>query len=79
MTKKRDVLVHLSREELLAAADRRAVARDSDRCWIDGRRRPSQEMGRLGKLKLTEVDQWARAGGADAHEADEGPKPRGTR
>jgi hypothetical protein len=35
----------------------------------------STKIGRLWKFKLTEVDEWVRAGGADAHDE---PKPRGT-
>ncbi len=55
------------------------VARDSVYRWIDGRGLPAHEIGRLWKFKLTEVDEWVRAGGADAHEAHDELKPRGTR
>jgi excisionase family DNA binding protein len=44
------------------------VAKDSVYRWIDTRSLPGQKIGRLWKFKLTEVDEWVRAGGADAHE-----------
>jgi len=44
------------------------VARDSVYRWIDGRGLPAHKIGRLWKFKLTEVDEWVRAGGADAHD-----------
>jgi excisionase family DNA binding protein len=45
------------------------VAKDSVYRWIDTRDLPAHKIGRLWKFKLTEVDAWVRAGGADAHDA----------
>ena len=42
------------------------VARDSVYRWIDARGLPAHKIGRLWKFKLSEVDTWVRAGGADA-------------
>jgi excisionase family DNA binding protein len=52
------------------------VARDSVYRWIEGRGLPAHKIGRLWKFKLTEVDEWVRAGEADSHDA---PTTRGTR
>jgi len=46
------------------------VAKDSVYRWIDTRSLPAHKIGRLWKFKLTEVDEWVRAGGVDAHEDD---------
>jgi len=53
------------------------VARDSVYRWIEGRRLPAHRIGRLWKFKLSEVDDWVRAGGAgdDAPEARRRGKP----
>jgi len=40
------------------------VARDTVYRWIDSRRLPAHRIGRLWKFKLTEIDEWVRAGGA---------------
>lgn len=45
------------------------VAKDSVYRWIDTRSLPAHKIGRLWKFKLSEVDAWVRAGGADAHDA----------
>jgi excisionase family DNA binding protein len=42
------------------------VAKDSVYRWIDSRGLPAHKIGRLWKFKLSEVDEWVRAGGADA-------------
>lgn len=42
------------------------VAKDSVYRWIDARGLPAHKIGRLWKFKLSEVDVWVRAGGADA-------------
>lgn len=42
------------------------VAKDSVYRWIESRHLPAHKIGRLWKFKLTEVDEWVRAGGADA-------------
>jgi excisionase family DNA binding protein len=43
------------------------VARDSVYRWIEARNLPAHKIGRLWKFKLSEVDEWVRAGGADDH------------
>jgi excisionase family DNA binding protein len=44
------------------------VAQDSIYRWIEGRGLPAHKIGRLWKLKLSEVDAWVRAGGAEGGE-----------
>lgn len=46
------------------------VARDSVYRWIDGRGLPAHKIGRLWKFKLSEVDDWVRAGGAGEEEPE---------
>jgi len=41
------------------------VAKDSIYRWIDRKGLPARKVGRLWKFKLSEVDEWVRAGGAD--------------
>jgi excisionase family DNA binding protein len=41
------------------------VAKDSIYRWIDRRGLPAHRIGRLWKFKISEVDAWVRAGGAD--------------
>lgn len=41
------------------------VAKDSVYRWIDHRKLPAHKIGRLWKFKLTEVDEWVRAGSAE--------------
>jgi excisionase family DNA binding protein len=49
------------------------VAKDSVYRWIETRSLPAHKIGRLWKFKLSEVDEWVRAGGADADDgADKG-------
>ena len=43
------------------------VAKDSVYRWIEVHSLPAHKIGRLWKLKLSEVDAWVRAGGASAH------------
>ena len=52
------------------------VARDSVYRWIEGRNLPAHKIGRLWKFKLSEVDEWVRAGGADT---DDRTKTEGAR
>jgi excisionase family DNA binding protein len=40
------------------------VAKDSVYRWIESHRLPAHRVGRLWKFKLSEIDQWVRAGGA---------------
>jgi excisionase family DNA binding protein len=69
--------------ELLAAerwvsvdgvAEHLGVAKDSVYRWIERRGLPAHRVGRLWKFKLSEVDDWVRAGGA-AEPDDEPPAP----
>ena len=48
------------------------VAKDTVYRWIDTRTLPAHRVGRLWKFKLSEVDDWVRAG--NAADADAGPK-----
>jgi excisionase family DNA binding protein len=41
------------------------VVKDSIYRWIEHRGLPAHKIGRLWKFKLTEVDAWVRAGGAE--------------
>ena len=41
------------------------VVKDSVYRWIEHRGLPAHRIGRLWKLKLTEIDEWVRSGGAD--------------
>ncbi len=40
------------------------VSHDTGYRWIDGRGLPAHKLGRLWKFKLSEVDDWVRAGAA---------------
>lgn len=46
-------------------AEHLGVARDSIYRWIDRKSLPTHRPGRLWKLKVSEVNDWVRAGGAD--------------
>jgi excisionase family DNA binding protein len=54
------------------------VAKDSIYRWIDRRGMPGHRLGRHWKFKISEVDEWVRAGCADPDRTrrrrDEGPK-----
>lgn len=43
------------------------VAKDSVYRWIDRRGLPAHRIGRLWKFKISEVDEWVRAGGANSN------------
>lgn len=45
------------------------VAKDSVYRWIETRSLPAHKIGRLWKFKLSEVDEWVRADGADTAHA----------
>ncbi len=47
------------------------VVKDSIYRWIEHRGLPAHKIGRLWKFKLTEVDAWVRAGGAEANDEGE--------
>lgn len=55
------------------------VAKDSVYRWIDHRGLPAHKLGRLWKFKLTEVDKWVRAGGADMEADSDGRASRSAR
>jgi excisionase family DNA binding protein len=57
-----------------AIARHLGVARDSIYRWIERRRLPAHRIGRLWKFKISEVDEWVRAGGADSNRPDKGDK-----
>ena len=46
------------------------VSHDTVYRWIEGKALPAQKLGRLWKFKLSEVDAWARAGGAEGTSND---------
>jgi excisionase family DNA binding protein len=46
-------------------AEHLGVKRDSIYRWIDRKGLPAHRVGRLWKFKVSEVDEWVRAGGAD--------------
>jgi excisionase family DNA binding protein len=50
------------------------VAKDSIYRWIDRRNLPAHRIGRLWKFKISEVDEWVRAGGADSDASNKGDK-----
>lgn len=41
------------------------IAKDSVYLWIDAKGLPAHRVGKLWKFKLSEVDDWVRAGGAN--------------
>lgn len=41
------------------------VAEETDHRWIAGKGLPATKAGRVWRFKLTEVDDWMRAGGAN--------------
>ncbi len=46
------------------------VAKDSIYRWIERRGLPARKIGRLWKFKLSEVDEWVRAGGTGSDRPD---------
>jgi excisionase family DNA binding protein len=46
-------------------AEHLGVKRDSIYRWIDRKGLPAHRVGRLWKFKVSEVDEWVRAGGAN--------------
>lgn len=52
------------------------VAKDSVYRWIENQSLPAHKIGRLWKFRLSEVDEWVRARGADAHDRTEKGGPR---
>lgn len=51
------------------------VARETVYRWIDRKGLPAHRIGKFWRFKLSEVDEWVRAGGAaDTVDPLEGPK-----
>lgn len=50
------------------------VAKDTIYRWIEGRSMPAHRVGRLWKFKLSEVDEWVRAGGTDGADEPDGSR-----
>ena len=48
------------------------VAKESVYRWIEKKSLPAHKVGRLWKFKLSEVDAWVRAGGADSKQSATG-------
>ena len=44
------------------------VTKDSVYRWIERKGLPARKVGKLWKFKLSEVDEWVRAKGADPHD-----------
>jgi len=56
-------------------AEHLGVTRDSIYRWIGRKSLPAHRVGRLWKFKITEVDGWVRAGGADDEQRGGGRVP----
>lgn len=54
-------------------AEHLGVTRDSIYRWIGRQHLPAHRVGRLWKVKLSEVDEWVRAGGTDAATGNDAP------
>lgn len=52
------------------------VARDTIYRWREHRGLPAHRVGRLWKFRLSEVDDWVRAGGADEEQGAGGSNAR---
>ena len=48
-----------------------SVSRDTVYRWIDDRSLPAHKVGRLWKFKVSEVDDWVRAGRVDETSDDD--------
>ncbi|QKE41973.1 MAG: helix-turn-helix domain-containing protein [Ferrovum myxofaciens] len=53
-------------------AEHLGVTRDSIYRWIDSKGLPAHRIGRLWKFKISEVDDWVRAAGADESKSQTG-------
>ena len=47
-------------------ADHLQVARDTVYRWVDSKGFPAHRVGRLLRFRLSEVDEWVKAGGDDS-------------
>lgn len=45
-------------------AEHLGVSRDTVLNWINDKKMPAHKVGRLWKFKVSEVDEWIKAGGA---------------
>ncbi|WP_345779606.1 helix-turn-helix domain-containing protein [Metallibacterium scheffleri] len=84
--------IHLSRFQLASAdamtiepwvsveqvAQHLGVARDTIYRWREHRGLPAHRVGRLWKFRLSEVDDWVRAWGADEEQRSDGQTPSRT-
>jgi excisionase family DNA binding protein len=52
------------------AARHLGVAKDTVYRWIETRAMPAHRVGRLWKFKLSEVDEWVRAGNAASKDGE---------
>lgn len=43
------------------------ISKDTVYRWIEARSLPAHKIGRLWKFKLSDIDEWVRAGGAHGH------------
>lgn len=51
-------------------AEHLGVTRDSIYRWIERKGLPAHRVGRLWKFKMSAVDDWVRAGGADENKKE---------
>jgi excisionase family DNA binding protein len=58
------------------AARHLGVVKESIYRWIDAKGLPARKVGKLWKLKLSEVDAWVRAGGAAAPDDGDGARAK---
>ncbi len=47
------------------------ISKDTVYRWIEARSLPAHKIGRLWKFKLSDIDEWVRAGGASDEPAGE--------
>ena len=57
-------------------AEHLGVTKDSIYGWIANKAMPAHRVGRLWKFRLSEVDDWVRAGGADEEQGAGGSNAR---
>ena len=57
---------------MVDAAKHLGIAKDTVYRWIESNSLPAHHVGRLWKFKLSQVDAWIEAGGADqdSHQSD---------
>ena len=58
-----------------AVAKHLSVAKDSIYRWIEHKRLPAHRVGRLWKFKLSQIDEWVRAGGSTSVPVAQPPPP----